>query len=131
VSWQLLIVEDDDAINESLTDIFRARGYRVICAGNGQEAFERAAELGVRPDAILLDLLMPVMDGVEFLRKRTDEPLLATAPVIVMSAQLHMLTGSAAQTFAVIPKPSPLAHLLDAVHRACHGQPPPEPVEPA
>lgn len=119
MSWRLLIIEDDDAIAESLADVFSARGYQVALARNGQEALDRVRSTGLRPDAILLDLLMPVMDGFEFLRVRSHEPLVATAPVIVITAQPRA-GRSADDTYAQFEKPLPLRPLLDTVERACH-----------
>ena len=126
MSWNLLIVEDDEAIAESLAAILVARGYHVATAPNGKAALELVRTSGVRPDAVLLDLLMPVMSGFDFLREREHESLLASVPIIVITAQL-----SAAQSlsdtdrvFARILKPLPLATLLDTVYRAVHGGPP-------
>jgi two-component system alkaline phosphatase synthesis response regulator PhoP len=124
--WRILIIEDDEAINESLCEVLTARGYDVECARNGHDAITRSMRRAFRPDVIVLDLLMPVMDGITFMRLRVNEPLLERAPVIVVTAQPTMMMETALQPYAVVPKPVALASLLDIVSRACHGQPAPK-----
>jgi CheY-like chemotaxis protein len=119
--WRLLIIEDDEDIADSLAQVFSARGYRVEIASNGQQALDHARAAGARPDAILLDLLMPVMDGPAFLRARSTEPALASTPVIVITAQPTVAEGQ--PVYARFAKPLPLKQLVEAVHRACHGSP--------
>ncbi|MFY2561105.1 response regulator [Corallococcus terminator] len=81
---RLLIVDDELAIVEALQDILSVEGYGILTAFNGAEGLQRMAE--VRPDLVLLDLMMPVMDGREMLRRMRDDPALRTIPVVVMSA---------------------------------------------
>jgi DNA-binding response OmpR family regulator len=75
-----LLVEDDGALNEVFSLMLDKLGYRVETAFNGQEALAKIA--AHKPDLILLDLLMPIMDGKEFLRRFPDT---ASVPVIVFS----------------------------------------------
>lgn len=119
----LLIVEDDPDTNDTLGEIFTGRGYRTWRAPNGLDAIELVHRYGIRPDAIILDLMMPVMDGLEFLEHRTGDLLLATAPVIVMSAQLDRLGRYRSGVYAALAKPIDRLRLLDAVERACNGLP--------
>jgi CheY-like chemotaxis protein len=80
----VLIVEDDEAVAEALRDVVAGDGCEVTIAGNGAEAL-RLLRGGARlPDAILLDLMMPVMDGWEFLRSRDEH--LRNVPVIAVTA---------------------------------------------
>jgi CheY-like chemotaxis protein len=125
MSSRILVIDDDDAINESLCDLLTARGYTVESALNGHEAIVLVNRLGYRADVIVLDLVMPVMDGLEFLRRRVAEPLLANVPVIVMSAQTTRLVQAALKPYAVFAKPPRLDALLDTVSRACQGLPAP------
>lgn len=125
MSRNLLIVEDDTDITETLCQIFADRGFDARCAPNGQDALALVHDNDFRPDAILLDLVMPVMDGLEFLEARTDDPLLADAPVVVLSAQLDRLGGYRADVFAALPKPIDLKRLLETVDRACAAGPAP------
>ena len=77
---RVLLVEDDGALNEVFSLMLDKLGYRVETAFNGQEALVKIA--AHKPDLILLDLLMPIMDGKEFLRRFPDT---ASVPVIVFS----------------------------------------------
>jgi CheY-like chemotaxis protein len=124
---RLLIVEDDSDITETLCQIFCARGFDARSAPNGQDALALVHASEFRPDAILLDLVMPVMDGLEFLEVRTEDPLLADAPVVVMSAQLDRLGGYRHVVFDALAKPIDLKRLLDTVERACRASTAPTP----
>jgi two-component system response regulator MprA len=83
----VLIVEDDHDIRECMADALEVEGYSVALAANGREALEKL-RAGVRPDLILLDLLMPVMSGWEFRHEQLADPLLSGIPVVVVSASV-------------------------------------------
>jgi CheY-like chemotaxis protein len=118
----ILIVEDDDDIREALTQILELEGYVVREAVNGREALDISAA-GPTPDLILLDLMMPVMDGWQFRAEQLKNPGLSKVPVVVISADagVHekVATFGAA---SVLPKPISLDKLLGAVETLC---PPP------
>src|ERR1700686_2404281 len=80
----ILIVDDDPAIRDVVSDILETSDYRVKTARNGAEALEDIRR--DRPAAVLLDLMMPVMDGWEFLRKYRCEVPVSPVPVVIMSA---------------------------------------------
>ena len=80
----ILIVDDDPAIRDVVSDILEMSDYCVKTACNGAEALDRIRD--DRPSAVLLDLMMPVMDGWEFLREYRDESSLTPVPVVIMSA---------------------------------------------
>jgi CheY-like chemotaxis protein len=82
---KILLVDDDDDCLDSLRVLLEDRGYRVHVAHNGRQALDYFHQ-GGRPGVIILDLLMPVMDGMEFLAHRKTDPLLAQTPVIVVTA---------------------------------------------
>jgi CheY-like chemotaxis protein len=111
----VLVVEDDTETLASISDLLRAEDYSVIEACNGQEALERLREPPL-PSVIMLDLLMPVMDGREFLERRKQVPELARIPVVVMTA-----AGSTDKIDAalVLRKPVEPKHLLRAVAECC------------
>jgi CheY-like chemotaxis protein len=117
---RLLLVDDEDAIRESLGEALEEDGFEVVMAANGKQALDFLRH-NARPSAILLDLMMPVMDGWEFRHAQLSDPLLREIPVLVISA-----SGSSAQTLRLqlgdvelIPKPVPYGGLLKVLGRAC------------
>lgn len=101
----ILVVDDEPAIRTFLVEGLTDAGYRVSTASNGAEALLRAGES--RSDAVLLDLLMPVMDGLTFLRERLTQPDLARVPVVVLTAAgMEMLRAATRlRASAVLSKP--------------------------
>lgn len=101
----LLIVDDDMCIREALRDIAADRGWRVACASNGADALsalERATEL---PDVIVLDVMMPVMDGYEFRTRQRTHPRFGHVPVLVVTAHDECLDVSEQLRAPVLVKP--------------------------
>lgn len=84
-SPQVLIVEDDLDIRDALSQILEEEGYAVATAANGQEALD-VLRTGPPPRIILLDLMMPVMNGWQFRAEQRNDPSLSRIPVIVISA---------------------------------------------
>jgi CheY-like chemotaxis protein len=80
----ILVVEDHDSARTALIKLLSATGYDVVEAPNGSEALTQLAK-GPRPDLILLDLMMPVMDGWEFMKRQRRDWHLCTIPTIVVS----------------------------------------------
>jgi two-component system, chemotaxis family, chemotaxis protein CheY len=80
----VLVVDDDKDIRDLLSDALRAEGYSVLSARHGAEALERLR--ACRPDLILLDLMMPVMDGLAFMAAKDSDPVIHDIPVIAMTA---------------------------------------------
>jgi CheY-like chemotaxis protein len=88
----LLIVEDDTDIREALADYLEIEGYSVKTAANGKEALNILQNLDPgKPCLILLDLMMPVMNGWEFLELKNHNHMLASIPVVVVSAVAERL----------------------------------------
>jgi CheY-like chemotaxis protein len=119
VEPMILVVEDDADIREAIVDVLEARGYRVVTAANGQEGLARLRENG-HPDLILLDLMMPVMDGTEFLAALRGSEVIETVPVVLLSAW----SGEAGRevesmTAGFVKKPVSLDALLAVVERFC------------
>src|SRR5438046_2792257 len=84
---KILVVEDDPYIRESIQELLELESYTVACAANGKEALDYLEKIGNGlPQLILLDLMMPVMDGFEFRRQQVTSPVLSKIPLIVMSA---------------------------------------------
>lgn len=79
----VLVVEDDEGVRTSLVELLESAGYRAAGARNGRDALACLEE--VRPDLILLDMVMPVMDGFEFLARLRRDPRWAGIPLIITS----------------------------------------------
>lgn len=115
----VLVVDDEPDIRRLVGEALRLEGYQVRTAGDGREALQRVAE--ERPDLILLDLMMPVMDGRQFCSVLARAPTSTVhggrIPVIVLSADRH-LHEQAEELGAAgyLTKPFDLDDLLAAVH---------------
>jgi CheY-like chemotaxis protein len=109
----LLIVEDEVAIRETLTEIVAKDGREIVTATDGQEALERLTEVP-RPCLILLDLMMPRMNGWEFLQRKSADPLIADIPTIVLSG-----SGRPAGAKHQLAKPVDVERLLVLVDQYC------------
>lgn len=114
----ILVVEDDPEIRETLKDVLEDRGYQVVTASNGRVGLDKLAEIG-KPSLILLDLMMPVMNGEEFLTAVRNDERLASIPVVAVSAwpkEAMRLRGGAR---AFVQKPISLKRLLTIVEGLC------------
>lgn len=116
----VLIVEDDEDIRADLMAILRVKGFAVDEAANGREALTRLRD-GARPCLIVLDLMMPVMNGWELRAAMLADPALAAVPVVVVSGK-GRIAPEEEQTLApaaVLVKPFELTELLELVGRYC------------
>jgi CheY-like chemotaxis protein len=117
---RLLLIEDEAAIREALGGALHEEGFEVVTAAHGREALE-TLRCGLRPAAILLDLMMPVMDGWDFRHEQLNDPSLRDIPVLVVTASgfsrdtIRMQFGDV----ELIPKPVHYFALLEALARAC------------
>jgi len=82
----ILLVEDDEDLSEVLTDLLTECGYTVATAVHGLEALSYLTANPL-PSLILLDWMMPVMDGEEFVRQKAQRPAIAQVPVFLLSAR--------------------------------------------
>jgi CheY-like chemotaxis protein len=111
----ILVVDDELDIVDVLSDLLTAEGYRVITASNGREGLTRLAE--ARPDLVLLDRMMPVVDGAEMLRLMREDASLGGIPVVMMSAAEGRRLSQELGCAAFLKKPFDLGTLLDTVAR--------------
>jgi len=120
----VLIVDDDHAIVESLQDFLEDEGFAVVTAPDGQDALDHLRR-GLRPCVILLDLMMPRLNGWEFRHEQLRDADLKDIPIVVVSA-VPLDPAAKAQLGDVefVPKPPSLARLLAAVRRHCGDQTP-------
>jgi CheY-like chemotaxis protein len=115
----ILIVEDDFLIRETLIEFLEEEGYSVVGVANGQEALTYLRD-SHQPHLILLDLMMPVMNGLQFLAEQQHDPALAGIPVVLLSAdrsgQEKVLASVRVEH---LEKPVRLVNLLNMVERYC------------
>lgn len=113
----VLLVEDEDDIRQMLALALEMGGYEVLQAGDGARALELLRR-GERPALILLDLMMPGMNGWEFRQAQLAEPQWAEIPVVVLTGDQNARTSEdELRPDALIFKPVGLAALLDTVER--------------
>jgi CheY-like chemotaxis protein len=93
---RIMIVEDDRDIRETLAELLEDEGYEILTAGNGAEALDLLRGGAEPPSLILLDLMMPVMDGRSFRLEQRADPQLDRIPVVVLSAY-HDAAAQAAE----------------------------------
>ncbi|MBC8078207.1 MAG: response regulator [Chloroflexales bacterium] len=114
----ILIVDDDAAIRAMVSDLLTDEGYAVASAADGQEALAYLDQQDAMPCVIVLDLMMPRMNGWEFRAAQQQHPIFATIPVVVLSARLDSV-DSAIDVAERLAKPINVDRLLSAVHRHC------------
>ncbi len=112
-SRTVMVVEDDALIREMLIQVLGAEGFTPVGARNGEEALRRLRQDQELPGLILLDLMMPVMNGWQFRAQQLADPALAEIPVVVMSAS----AADDIRAHGHIEKPFDIDVLLDAVSR--------------
>ncbi len=119
----VLVVDDDPDILASVTTILEMEGFEAARADDGQTAL-LALHGGLRPAVILLDLMMPGMNGWEFRAKQLDDDRLADIPVIVFSGDANVAGRSAElRATGFLRKPIDLETLLAAIESAVAGAP--------
>lgn len=113
----IMLVDDDDDIREIIGLILEGEGYRPITAADGLEAIDML-EHGEHPKIILLDMMMPGLNGADFLRRVKARPSLADIPVVVMSGDTAARrTAESLGADGCVAKPVELETLLDIAHR--------------
>ena len=117
MSCPVLVVDDDLDIRDAMADALETAGYPVVAAQNGEEALARMRSQ--RPCMVVLDLMMPVLDGWEVMKQMQEDPELASIPVCVLSA---MSAQAPKESVCTLGKPVQLLRLLTAVQRYCPGE---------
>ena len=117
-SSTILIVDDDSDVRRALTELLEDEGYAVAGAANGRAALDMMRD-GIRPSIILLDLMMPGMNGWDFRSAQLRDPELSAVPVVVVTASgfnqdaIRTELGS----IELVPKPIQPTKLLDIIER--------------
>lgn len=121
-SCQVLLIEDNIDVRESTLLLLKMAGYEAIGVDNGQDALYELCRMQELPCLILLDLMMPVMDGWEFYQELHRNAVFAEIPLIVVSA----IDGDCAafdNAVVRLQKPILVNQLVSAITRACDGKP--------
>jgi CheY-like chemotaxis protein len=118
---RIFVVEDEEMIRESIVEFLDDNGYEAVGARDGREALQKlGASSDAPPCLILLDLMMPVMDGRTFREHQLQLPQLAAIPVIVFSAYRDLATAASEMNAAGhLEKPLRLPDLLRKVRQHC------------
>jgi len=112
----VLVVDDDVDIREILAEVLGEVGFEVITAANGREALTVARDTSLRPSVILLDLMMPIMDGYGFLEQRSADPVLASIPIAIVTAGHGVDRARIGHGIPIIPKPFETQQLVGVLH---------------
>jgi CheY-like chemotaxis protein len=112
----ILLVEDDDGIRQMVRDVLGDEGYAVEIAVEGQAALSYLQGCKQLPQLILLDLVMPGMDGLQFLQVQQNDPRLTNVPVLLFSAASALEQVARTFSAAYFPKPFDVTTLLTMVN---------------
>ena len=115
---RVLVVDDEPMVRDTLGQVLTDEGYVVDLAVDGETALERIHAM--RPDAILLDLMMPGMNGRQFLQALRDEPAYASVPVMIMTAVHGLELSTTLGVSEVVEKPFNVDELLNKVALAVY-----------
>ena len=115
----IFLIEDDSSILEAIQMVLEAYDYGATTASNGREALKQLHEMEIKPQLILLDLMMPEMNGFEFLKAKSEDSSIKDIPVLVFSANSHFESKIKHEGNVVefLKKPVDIDELLDAVGR--------------
>jgi len=118
----VLIIDDDHAVVDSLSEFLEDEGFNVVTAADGQAGLDRLRQ-GLRPCAILLDLMMPRTNGWQFRQEQLQDDDLKDIPTIVVTAvPLDAAARAQLGDIDYLPKPPSMPRLLAALRRRC-GEP--------
>lgn len=116
-STNILIVEDDQAVRQTMQDVLELQGYKVFVATHAYEGIEVLRTIAHEPCLVLLDLMMPKSNGWQFLDSQRNDPALSNIPVVICSA--YPESAKILQPKAYVPKPLQFDALLGAVRTYC------------
>jgi CheY-like chemotaxis protein len=118
----VLVVDDDFGLRESLCAALEEEGFAVAGAGNGREALDylrRESHRQHSPSVVLLDLMMPVMNGWEFRAEQERDPDIASIPVVILSAFARATDEELRGIETFLRKPVDMPTLLEALRPYC------------
>ena len=115
----VLLVDDDPDLRESLQLVLEMNGFRVVSAQDGADALVKLGQ-DPRPRVVLLDLMMPGMNGAEFREKQLQDPKVRDIPVVLVTGQgAHRMPREAMQGAVLLQKPFDFDELCAVLDRLC------------
>ncbi|MEO6953933.1 MAG: response regulator [Polyangia bacterium] len=115
----VMLVDDDPDLRDSLQLVLEMRGYEVFAARDGKDALDQLAK-GPLPCVVLLDLMMPGMNGVEFRDRQLGDPRIKDLPVVLLTgAGAHAVEPRVAAGTVVLRKPFDFDRLFDLLDSLC------------
>ncbi|MGB7624366.1 MAG: response regulator [Terriglobia bacterium] len=116
---EILIIDDEPAVRDVLGEVLRGAGYEVSTASNGAEALSHMRNKGA-PSLILLDLMMPVMNGWEFRSEQLKDPALCSVPTIILTTVANIMAeAKLLQAAGYISKSTAYGSILELVRAFC------------
>jgi two-component system chemotaxis response regulator CheY len=116
----ILVIEDESAIREMLVQTLEEEGFAAVSAADGMEALNYLQRSSGRPCVILLDLMMPRMNGWQFREIQQDHPEIGSIPVVVLSARPDVRAHhTEIAVDAYLPKPVNFELLMKIIRRYC------------
>ena len=114
----VFLIEDDPDIRDALAQLLTLEGFTVTSAENGEEGIRQLSASHPRPDLILLDLMMPVMDGYEFLQERRKRPEIQKIPVVILTANQTSDSSRLIDVQGFLRKPLDVEKLISTMENA-------------
>lgn len=111
-----MVVDDEPSIRDMLRLVLESEDYQIITAANGKEALDLIEEEDINPDLILLDLMMPVMNGWEFVQELKKDTSTRSIPIVTISAY----EPQGLQVEGYLPKPTSVDSILTEVKKYSH-----------
>jgi CheY-like chemotaxis protein len=116
----VLVIEDDSDIRDTIGELLAERNYRPLLAANGAAGLQELRAVARKPCLILLDVMMPIMDGRAFRAEQQTDPSLNEIPVVVLSAHADASAAATEMKAAgFLKKPIDLGRLLETVEHFC------------
>ncbi len=116
---QILLIDDDPSLLQTLTDALELYGFQILTASSGAEGLEQAIER--EPTCVVVDIRMPGINGYQFVRALRGDPLTAAIPIVILSAlaqEREQLAGMLTGADAYLLKPVTIARLVDVITEA-------------
>jgi CheY-like chemotaxis protein len=122
LTHRVLVVDDDNEIRDTMVEVLNDEGYEAVGASDGIEALAQLRDPADRWCLVLLDLMMPNMDGRTFRAEQLQDPAIAPIPVVIISAMNDVAAAAEElEVAAHMTKPIPLRELIQVVRQFCAG----------